>query len=174
MKIACLGNMNNMLFQIGRYLIDEKHEVTFFLFDEFEHFLPEADTFENINLYDIRKLGWNAESLLKTKKNKIHKLFSDFDLLIGTDLAPAFLFKAGLKLNYFFPHGSDLYEFPFFKYKNHPPQLWELPFNLMCRFQYLGIKNTDVIMMDDSDDVYEAPLKKIKGNKEEAADGTWR
>jgi hypothetical protein len=165
MKIACLGNMNNMLFQIGRYLIDAKHDVTFFMFDEFDHFLPEADTYENIANYKIVNLGWNFESFLNTSVEEIRKLFNTFEVLIGTDLAPAFLFKAGLKLNYFFPHGSDIYEFPFCKYKNHPPQLWEIPFNLVSRHQKYGIKNADYVMMDDSDDSYEMPLLKIRGDK---------
>ena len=99
MNIACIGNMNNMLFQIGRYLIDDKHTVTFYMLDEFEHFLPEADTFQNIETYKIITLGWNADVFNKITVNQIKSLFSNYDYLIGTDLAPAFLFKAGLKLN---------------------------------------------------------------------------
>ena len=162
MKIACLGNMNNMLFQIGRYLIDEKHEVTFFLFDEFDHFLPEADTFENVSSYDICKLGWNAQSFLKTSRKEIHRLLNGFEIFIGTDWAPAYLFKAGLKLDIYLPHGSDLYEYPFFKYKNTPPQLWEIPHNIISKAQFLGIKEANIISLDKSDDVYEEPLKKIR------------
>jgi hypothetical protein len=165
MKIACLGNMNNILFQIGRYLIDEKHELTFFLFDEPDHFLPEADTFEDISKYKIVKLGWNFETFFKVSSKYIRTLLIDFDLLIGTDVAPAYLFKAGLKLNYFFPHGSDLYEFPFYKYKNHPPQMWEIPSNIVSRHQKFGVKNADYVMMDDSDKSYETPLRKIRGDK---------
>ena len=162
MKIACLGNMNNMLFQLGRYLIDEKHEVTFFLFDEPDHFLPEADTFESISSYDICKLGWNAQSFLKTSRKEIHLLLQGFEIFIGTDWAPAYLFKAGLKLDIYLPHGSDLYEYPFFKYRNTPPQLWEIPNNIISKAQFLGIKEANIISLDKSDDVYEEPLKKIR------------
>jgi hypothetical protein len=162
MKIACLGNMNNMLFQIGRYLIDEKHEVKFFLFDEPDHFLPEADTFENINNYEIHRLGWNADTFLKETKKEIHLLFNHFNVLIGTDWAPAYLFKAGLRLDVYFPHGSDLYEYPFFKYKNNPPQLWEIPANIISKAQFLGIKEARIISLDFSDGVYEKPLRKIR------------
>lgn len=162
MKIACLGNMNNMLFQIGRYLIDEKHDVTFYLLDEFDHFLPEADTYENMSSFDLRNLGWNAETFLILKKREICNHFFNYDVLIGTDWAPAFLFKAGLKLDIYFPHGSDLYEYPFFKYKNHPPQLWEISSNIASRAQYFGIKEAVVVSLDSSDLVYEEPLRKIK------------
>ncbi|MBL7917985.1 MAG: hypothetical protein JNM96_06285 [Bacteroidia bacterium] len=154
--------MNNMLFQIGRYFIEEKHEVTFFLFDEPDHFLPEADTFENISKYKIIKLGWNFETFLQVPAKYIKTLLKDFEFLIGTDLAPAYLFKAGLKLDIYFPHGSDLYEYPFFKYRNTPPQLWEIPANIISRAQYYGIREANVISLDPSDEVYEKPCAKIR------------
>ena len=162
MKIACVGNMNNMLFQIGRYLIDEGHLVTFFLLEEFDHFLPQADTYENINKYDIRKLGWNFDTFRDITSKQIKTLFSPFDYLIGTDLAPAYLFKAGLKLDIYIPHGSDLYQYPFFRYKNNPPQLWEISVNITSRAQYIGIKEADTVGLDMSDDVFEVPYNKIR------------
>jgi hypothetical protein len=162
MKIACIGNMNNMLFQIGRYLMDEGNEVTFFLLEEFDHFLPEADTFESMEKYSIKKLGWNFETFTKVKALEIRNIFSGYDYLIGTDLAPAYLFKAGMKLDIYFPHGSDLYEYPFFRYRNHPPQLWEIPANIVSRAQFKGIKETEAVSLDVSDEVYEKPYAKIR------------
>ncbi len=162
MKIACLGNMNNMLFQIGRYLIDEKHEVTFFLFDEFDHFLPEADTFEDISKYRIINLGWNIDMFRKISGKSIRSLFKEFNYFIGIDLAPAYLFKAGLKLDIYLPHGSDLYEYPFFKYRNTPPQLWEIPANIISRAQFIGIREAIAVSLDPSDEVYEKPYKQIR------------
>lgn len=162
MKIACLGNMNNMMFQIGRYLLDEKHEVTFFLFDEFEHFLPEADTFEDINKYKIINLGWNFDTFRSVSGKTIKNLLSAFSYLIGTDVAPAYLFKAGLKLDIYFPHGSDLYEYPFFKYRNTPPQLWEIPANIISKAQFIGIQEASVVSLDPSDEVYEKPYEQIR------------
>ncbi len=162
MKIACLGNMNNMMFQIGRYLLDEKHEVTFFLFDEFDHFLPEADTFEDISKYKIINLGWNIDKFRRISGKSIKSQFKEFNYFIGTDLAPAYLFKAGLKLDVYFPHGSDLYEYPFFKYRNTPPQLWEIPANIISRAQFIGIREAEVVSLDPSDEVYEKPYNYIR------------
>ncbi|PBQ31529.1 hypothetical protein CNR22_07035 [Sphingobacteriaceae bacterium] len=164
MKIACIGNMNNMLFQIGRYLLDEGHEVHFFLLEEFDHFLPEADTFENTDKYTIKKLGWNFSTFRDISVREIKNLFSGYDYLMGTDTAPAHLFKAGMKLDLYFPHGSDLYEFPFFRYRNKPPQLWEIPANLISRAQQKGIKHAHTISLDVSDEVYEKPFAQIRGN----------
>ena len=162
MKIACLGNMNNMMFQIGRYLLDNNHDVTFFLFDEFEHFLPEADTYEDISKYKIINLGWNIDKFRKISGKSIKSQFKGFNYLIGTDLAPAYLFKAGLKLDVYFPHGSDLYEYPFFKYRNTPPQLWEIPANLICKAQFTGIQEAEIVSLDPSDEVYEKPYNYIR------------
>lgn len=162
MKVACIGNMNNILFQAGRYLIDENHDVTFFLLDEFDHFMPVADTFKNVSNYKIVHLGWNHSHYLALSKKEIINKLKDFKFYIGTDLAPAFLFKAGMKLDIFFPHGSDLYDYPFPTYKNTPPQLWEIIPYLCGKAQFLGIKETSVISLDSSEDVYEKPLDKIK------------
>jgi hypothetical protein len=162
MNIACIGNMNNMLFQIGRYLMDEGNEITFFLLEEFDHFLPEVDTFESMKKYSIKKLGWNFKTFTKITAKEIRNKFSQYDYLMGTDLAPAYLFKAGMKLDIYFPHGSDLYEYPFFRYRNHPPQLWEIPANIVSRAQFKGIKETEAVSLDVSDEVYEKPYAKIR------------
>lgn len=164
MKIACLGNMNNIMFQIGRYLQDEGHNVTFFLFDEFDHFLPVADTYDAIENYKLVNLGWNFDTFFKTDASTIKKLFHSFDFLMGTDLSPAYLWKAGLKLDLYFPHGNDLYDYPFPKYKNFPPQLWEIIPYIIGGFQRNGIRDAECISLDLSEDVYEKPLQIIRGN----------
>lgn len=164
MKIACLGNMNNNLFQIGRYLIDKSYDVTFFLFDEFEHFLPEADSYTEISNYKIKNLGWNFDLFHELTPQKIKQAISGYDLYIGTDLAPAFLFKTGLKLDIFVPHGSELYEYPFLEYKNRPPQQWEIIPYIVGKFQFQGIKLANYISLDPSEEVYETPCKRIRGD----------
>ncbi len=162
MKIACLGNMNNVMFQIGRYLLDEKHEVTFFLFDEFDHFLPEADAYDDVTKYKITSLGWNHEQYFKYSGSEIRKAIIGYDFYIGTDLAPAFLFKAGMRLDVYFPHGNDLYDYPFPKYRNVPPQLWEIIPYIVGKAQFKGIKESAVISLDPSEEVYEKACKVIR------------
>lgn len=164
MKIACLGNMNNIMFQIGRYLEDDKHDVTFFLFEEFEHFLPQADSYEQISKHKIIHLGWNHKSYFDLTRKEIKEAIGGFDFYIGTDLSPAILYKIGLRLDIYFPHGSDLYDYAFPVYRNSPPQLWEaLPF-IAGKAQFEGIKEAHYISMDPAEDVLELPLKKIRGN----------
>ncbi len=171
MKIACLGNMNNMTFQIGRYLLDEKHDVTFFLFEEFDHFLPQADTYEDVSNYKIVNLNWSRENYFEYSSNEICEKVKGFDFYIGTDIAPAFFFKAGLRLDVFFPHGNDLYDYAFPKYKNTPPQLWEIKLFITGKAQFEGIKKANYFSMDLSEEVNETPLKIIRGQKGKRVDG---
>ncbi len=165
-KVACLGNMNNNLFQIGRYLLDEGYDVTFFLFDEFEHFKPQADVYDGVSSFNIINLNWNIESFERTSTDEIKQPIVNFDTLIGTDVAPAFLAKAGISLDVFVPHGSDLYDYPFVRFKNSPPQAWELKNYFFSLYQFTGIQCATVIAMDPSEVVYEEPLNFIKGNND--------
>lgn len=164
MKIACLGNMNNIMFQVGRYLEDEGHDVTFFLFEEFEHFLPQADSYDNVGKHKIIHLGWNHNSFFELSTKRIKKTVGGFDFYIGTDLSPAILYKIGVKLDIYFPHGNDLYDYAFPKYRNNPPQLWEIVPYIVGKAQFEGIKEARYISMDPAEDVLEVPLKKIRGS----------
>ena len=163
MKVALLGNMNNMMFQQLQYYTDWNIDTTLFLFDEFDHFLPESDVFYDVSTkFKIVKLGWSIESYHKVSKSEIRNLFVDFDVLIGTDVAPAYLYKAGLKLDIFCLHGSDLYEYPFFRFKKNTPSLWETN---RCDFslsQYEGVKLANYVALFKGDDLYETPISIIR------------
>jgi len=164
MNIALFGNMNNMLYQVARYLRDEKHQCTLFLFEEFEWFLPSADS--NVKELDIeiKQLDWKRNNIDSISKTEIKKVIKGFDFYIGTDISPAYFFKASYKLDIFYPHGSDLYDFPFPRFINKIPQLWELTNYFFGKQQFNGIKEAICISLDPSEDVYEKPLKIMKGN----------
>jgi hypothetical protein len=162
MKIALFGNMNNMLFQVARYLRDEKHQCTLFLFEEHDHFLPAKDSYVEEKEIEIKQLNWKRDNTDAVSKSEIRNIIEGFDFYIGTDISPAYFFKAGYKLDIFCPHGSDLFEFPFPPFINETPQLWELTNYFFGKLQYNGIKETICISMDPSEDIFEIPLKKIK------------
>lgn len=114
-KVACIGNMNNNMFALVRYLRDFDIDADLVLFnDEIEHFLPYNDSFqESINY--IKKLSWgDSHSFFRTPVQKIKEDLAGYNVLIGCSLLPAFLNKAGMQLHLFIPHGSDLYDKPFF------------------------------------------------------------
>lgn len=165
MKIACIGNMNNMMLPISLYLAEEGHEVVLFLLDEYEHFIPDANY--TTKLEKVVHLGWNASSIAELSKSEIRNVFSGFSFFIGTDYSPAILAIIGVKLNIFFPAGSDITHWPFKKFNTFPPQLWEFKKVNVARNQFFGIQHCHYLSMDRIDEYIESLIYKIrkKGNR---------
>jgi glycosyltransferase involved in cell wall biosynthesis len=159
-KIACIGNMNNNLFNMTRYLRLEGYDVELFLLsDESAHFHPSNDCFGNEYEKYTTQLEWgNAFSLEKASKNEICESLSGFGFYIGCGSTPAYFMKAGLKLDLFVPYGSDLYDSPFFRLV-HPKRL--LQRKRFSAMQKLGIECTDNILLDSANELFEKPLKKL-------------
>ena len=167
MKIACVGNMNNMMFTLTQYLRDNGSHVELFLFSD-EPFLPQDDTFGEGFTDFVTTLPVSVSNFSDKKhKSRMFDLFSRFDFLIGIDIAPAFMASLGLKLDIFVPHGSDAYEFPFVDAKNllKSDAWWLKEKYLMGKLQKIGIENAKHIIFPDEYDIH-FPFKhklKIKG-----------
>ena len=58
MKIACIGNMNNNMFCIVRYLRDMGYDANLFLLHEQDVFIPSADSFNDDYLAYTHQLDW--------------------------------------------------------------------------------------------------------------------
>lgn len=115
-RIALLGNMNNNLFNLCRFLLDRGFFPTLYIFPyDSTHFLPEADAYDDSYKAYVKNLSWgNPYELGKVSRDEIRDELSAYDFIIGCGTAPAFLEKAGLTLDMFTPYGSDLYHYPFF------------------------------------------------------------
>ncbi|HDY68919.1 MAG TPA: hypothetical protein ENH85_14150 [Candidatus Scalindua sp.] len=142
-KVACIGNMNNNMFSLVRYLRDFNIDATLFLLNnETEHFSPLSDTFDS-NYDYIKKLTWgsNARKLfLPSTPGKVREDFKQYDVLIGCGVAPAFLERAGLKLHIFMPYGADLYSVPFLPAR---PITRRMPAKLiLAYYQKRGIRHS--------------------------------
>ena len=110
MKIALIGNMNNISFTIMRYLRDLNLNVHLFMYqNEYQHFLPENDT-DNIENYrefiHILSVSNSAKGLIFSNKNKIKKELDEYDFFIGCGIAPALFYKLGYLLDIFIPYGD--------------------------------------------------------------------
>ena len=162
MKIACIGNMNNNLFTLVRYLRDFGYDAHLFLDMEFEHFLPYNDSVDEIDTSYIHQLDWAKIGHWKITKEKMLKDLVGFTYFIGTDRAPAYLWKAGIKMNFFIPHGGDFLFLPFYKFKNLIPKRYEIGVKYQSIFQKRAIQNCHNIMYDLSNDDYERHLSKLK------------
>jgi hypothetical protein len=115
MKIALIGNMNNMFFTLTRYLRDAGYDAELLLLEnEYGHFLPDADTFANDYRQYVKTLSWGDRKKFRgTRKTQIQSSLEMYDKIICCDVVPAFLHKAGLRADIFVPHGSDLFGYPF-------------------------------------------------------------
>jgi len=160
MKIACIGNMNNMVFPICRYLYDLDYEVTLFLLDEYEHFLPNADA-DNVNI-NIVDLGWNEETFSNVSKEKIISIFNGYDFFIGTDYSAAYLSKGGIRMDIYMPVGSDLFLYPFKTFNSWLPKTWEIEKYKCARNQLWGIRQAKNLSCDITNELIEDIFIKIK------------
>lgn len=150
MRVGLLCNMNNILFSLTRYLRDRGVDATLLLLDNEEpHFHPSADTFDLSFQSFTRKVPWGDPlQIAKVTAEKVAGSVSGFDVLVGCGSAPAYLDKAGIRLDMFVPYGSDFFELPFhlqgFR-RRAPLSTLELPFR-----QRRGIRRARSILGDRS------------------------
>lgn len=158
--------MNNNMFVLKRYLDDLGYkESTLFLLDEFEHFLPERDTYDLSRIGHVVNLGWTEFDFWKLSKTEIKKTFNGYDFFIGVAYAAAFLHKANIRLNIFIASGSDVIFNPFYKFKHFPPKKWEIGSFFLSRAQRLGIKKSVFVWSAWKNDFFLSALVKIRGNQ---------
>lgn len=165
MKIACIGNMNNALFCLTRYLRDEGYDAHLLYLDgEPEHFHPDTDSYNDLHKLYTHKLSWSKKPsiLYHTSKHKILSDISGFDFFIACDISIAYLAKAGVNTNLFIPYGSDIHTIPHLNIFEHPWKKWHKMYALR-HYQRKAIKNAGVISLETSNPDFEKqfvdPLK---------------
>jgi hypothetical protein len=169
-KIALIGNMNNNHFSILRYLVDLEIDAHLYLFmSEINHFLPDNDTWE-IDKYKFRihnlKCGSPIKDIFSFDFIEFNQ-FRNYDILIGCGLSPFYLALLGIKLDIFIPYGSDLYDYPFHKFKMDSPKnfLREIFGQMLLRkFQKKGIRLARKIVVFDFSKTYEVAINKLGVN----------
>lgn len=112
LKVALLGNMNNNFFALCRYLRDAGYDARLFLLEEFGHFSPAHDTFDEGYKQYVIETDWHKHYFFDPAlKNKIKDQLSEYNIIIGCDIAPAYMSLIGRKLDIFIPYGGDLVNF---------------------------------------------------------------
>lgn len=169
MRIVCLGNQNNNLFAVTRFLRDLGHDCELWLFDnDPEHFRPEADSFDSAYRGYTRAAGWGSlESFVRTPARTVREALAPFDAVIGCGNAPALLARAGRVLDLFVPYGSDLYLYPFFRWRplgnpRYQHRAWRL-----ARAQRRGIRDARRVQVNND---YAAPVLALLGFRGETLD----
>jgi glycosyltransferase involved in cell wall biosynthesis len=163
MRIAFINNNNNFLFSAARYLRDRGHDVTLCVMEheyaEAPHFHPSADTFDLNYQQSTVQLTWgDPKSFAACDFGRVTRDLALYDVLVGAGPTPAFVARAGRKLDVFVPYGSDLYESPF-----RPPGLNRRSLRSLVEFPYWvrrGIRECGAVYGDLSP-VIEPPLKRL-------------
>ncbi|MCB9036077.1 MAG: hypothetical protein H6557_05590 [Lewinellaceae bacterium] len=169
MKVACIGNMNNMLFSLTRYLREKDIDAHLFLsaneLNGLEHFLPQNDTFDNKFENYTKQLSWGAggSTVFKnTTKEQIKRDLAGFDFFIVCGTAIGYLHKAGIKTDIYFPHGSDIKYVPFMGEKMTILN----KFRNFYGFRFFesmkkGIQSAKIINIEHSDPFWKDPLIRL-------------
>ena len=84
-KIALLGNMNNNLFNLCRFLRDKGLYATLYVFPfDSAHFLPEADSYDDSFRTYVRNLRWgNPYELAEVSAEEIRNELKGYDFIIA-------------------------------------------------------------------------------------------
>lgn len=162
MKIACMANMNNNMFCLVRYLRDRGYDAQLFLVEEFAHFLPECDSYDNDFKQYTHQLDWYETGYWKISPEKIKKDLEGYDFFIGSDLIPAFLNKSGMKLDVFIPHGGDIFVHGYYKFEGLIPKRWEIGAFARARAQRKGIIESKYVLFEYTNEDIEHFLDKMK------------
>jgi glycosyltransferase involved in cell wall biosynthesis len=165
-KIACIGNMNNMLFSITRYLRDKGFIAELLMQnDELTHFHPKNDCFNDDFLKYTKILSWGGgdkDLFWRVKSSKIRNDLKDYNFIIASGMPAAYLQKAGIKIDLFCPHGSDIKYLPFKGDKMRFDQkLRNYKAYYMFQMQKKAIINSQLINIEFSDPFWYEPVKKL-------------
>lgn len=150
MKIACIGNMNNSLFSLTRYLRDRGFDAELLTMQgEPEHFSPESDSFNDNYKSYTKALTWSKRPsvLYHTNSREILEQIIGYDFFISSDIAIAYLQKAGIKSDIFIPYGSDIHTIPHMNIFRAPFKKIHKYFHLKSN-QRLGIRNAHNISIE--------------------------
>lgn len=163
-KIALLGNMNNNLFVMGRYLRDKGVDCELLIFkNNISHFNPSSDTYNNDYLAWVNEVQWGGvEEFLKIDEKHLSKVLKKFDILIGCGLSPAYVKKAGRKLDIFVPYGSDIYEESKFRITKSISKTIKM--NIAAFAQRKSFQNINVIHLVETNELYEKRVEKYFKN----------
>lgn len=159
MRVAIIGNMNNNANNLIRYLraagIDA--ELLFYC-HEADHFVPAADNIEEAD-YPSRVLSWGGyKRLYFIPASKIAEDLAEFDFLIGSRLAPAYVRKGRRQLDLFMPSGGDLHMLPMFS-GFVPKDLFKFIF--FSRWQKLGIRQSRCLYWDATNNELERKIQPV-------------
>jgi hypothetical protein len=160
MKVACVGNMNNNFFALARHLRDRGVDAHVLLLDiEMSHFHPAADSYDLSYQSYTHLMNWGAPFAFgAASPQKLRDDLAEYDVLIASGTAPAFIHRAGRTVDVFMPFGSDLIDYPFLRIV-HPR--YQLSYTRFTRAQRAGIENSRWVHLDLSNSDFEGCYQRL-------------
>ncbi|OAD19287.1 hypothetical protein THIOM_005085 [Candidatus Thiomargarita nelsonii] len=163
MKVALIDNMNNNFFSLCRYLRDRDIDAHLYLMpDMYEHFRPEADTFQNPSeLSDyVHEFPTTFKSWFLSFKKIDLKELKKYDILIACGWSLALLHQSGIKVDIFISYGSDLYESVFVKLKARKIFYYLAQLD-WSKYQRQAIKECRYIISEKSNTLYREAMEQL-------------
>ena len=141
LRIALIGNTNNNLFSLCRYLRARGYDAELLLCDnEHPHFHPSFDCFDEDYLSYTKQLTWGSLlSYIEGDWETVRSNLEDYDILIGSGPAPVFVNRIGRQLDILQPFGGDVTELSRFEFINYGAPLisWQNLKLQLARFKYV-------------------------------------
>jgi hypothetical protein len=161
MKVCFIGNMNNSGYVMIRYLNDANIDTDLLLMEPgHAHFSPSADTYNNQYFDKVKYVGWNERNYFKVSSNEIKNELKQYDFIIGTDYAPLYCSKAGIVLDIFIPHGSDIFYTPFIRFSFSKDRYHYYRW-LVSKKHRKAIENARAILFGKTNDENERLISKL-------------
>ncbi len=165
MRVALINNMNNNFFSLARYLRDRGIDAHVFQFDSiYNGFLPEADTFEDVQEIDyihlISQITFRDffNPFSRKVKRAIKKLKQElvgFDVVIGCGVL-AFFERAGMQpLDVLIPYGGDVYQLTdLFNYSRKKYFPYSMLMRYIMKYQRAAIQKVRCTVSFASNDLH--------------------
>jgi len=161
-RIALIGNMNNNLSSLYRYLIDDGYDADLFMLEnEPTHFHPSSDSFNEIFQKENPKIvSWgNPLNILSSNVKDTIDVLSNYDFIICCGPSAAFIAKAKIRIDIFLPYGSDIYTLPFIQFAKNPIIFFKRI--IFAFYQKKGIKNARLIICEKQANKVEKRIQKL-------------
>lgn len=163
MKVAAIGNTNNALFVVARYLRMRGHEVHLYLYNNaYELFHPSADSFSDEYLEYTSVLDWNFSGLYSYDADKIRREFQSYDFIIANGYGLAYLAKANISVDLFIPYGYDLYNLPMYSWSKEFGIKRNIKNLLFSYYQRKAVHHSGKISLDYTNDNFEGIVSGLK------------
>lgn len=118
MKVALIGNMNNNLSVLWRFLLDRGVDAYLFsLPGDPDHFSLAADTFRpDLVVSKIRKLDFlDVGNFFSVQPDQLRKTLSEFDFIIACGISLGFLARAKIVIDIAIPYGAEFFDLGYYR-----------------------------------------------------------